>query len=283
MYKAKERGRNCFDFFSNEMRVEYYENLELELELKEALKTNKFYLHYQPIVDMRNNKIVGMEALLRLKESPKLGVVPPSVFIPVAEKLTLIQDIGLWAFDTACSDIRKWTEKGIKELFYSINVSPKQVNMENFNRNFKSVISKYAVDPKLIELEVTEIMFGGDFDSYIDKWLENFKELNLKLSIDDFGTGYSSLSRIGILPISTIKIDGSFIRNIGKSEKNNAVIKNIIHLSESLPAKTIAECVETKEQIDFLLENGCNLAQGFYYYKSMPVDEITEILCNINK
>jgi EAL domain-containing protein (putative c-di-GMP-specific phosphodiesterase class I) len=146
--------------------------------------------------------------------------------------------------------------------------------MENFWRNFKSVLFENNIDSKFLELEITETMFGADFDTYIDEWLDNFQNLNLNLSIDDFGTGYSSLSRLGVLPISTIKIDGSFVGNIGKSEKHNSIVRNIIRLAESLSAKTIAECVETKEQVDFLLKYGCSYAQGYYYYKPMPADKI---------
>ena len=273
MYKAKESGRNCFDFFSRQLRAEYYERQEIEYELKRALKTNEFYLLYQPIIDMNGSSIVGVEALLRMPNSSNLGEIKPTVFIPIAERLNIIQNIGLWVFEKVCSDINKWTKKGIKELFYSINVSPKQMNMENFWRNFKSILFESNTDPKLLELEITETMFGADFDIYIDEWLNNFKKLQLKLSIDDFGTGYSSLSRLGVLPISTIKIDGSFVSNIGKSEKHDSLVKNIIRLAESLSAKTIAECVETKEQVDFLLKNGCSYAQGYYYYKPMTAEK----------
>jgi two-component system, chemotaxis family, CheB/CheR fusion protein len=278
MYKAKESGRNCFDFFSKKMRIEYYENQEIEYRLRHSLKKNKFYLLYQPIVNMSSKSIIGIEALLRMPKSSKIGEIGPAVFIPIAEKLNIIQDIGLLVFEKVCSDINKWTKKGIKDIFYSINVSPKQMSMENFWRNFKSVLYEYNIDPKFIELEITETLFGAGFDNYIDEWLKNFKKLNLKLSIDDFGTGYSSLGRLGILPMDTIKIDGSFVRNIGKSEKNDSIIINIIHLADNLSAKTIAECVETKEQADFLLKNGCNIAQGYYYHKPMSDDEIFKLL-----
>ena len=146
MYNAKEKGRNCFDFFSDKTRIEYYEKMKLESILRDALKTNQFYLHYLPVVDMRVNKIVGVEALLQLTKSSNLGVITPSVFIPVLEKLNLIQDVGLWVFDRVCSDIKTWTEKGVKGIFYSVNVSAKELSMESFCEDFKSVASKYAVD-----------------------------------------------------------------------------------------------------------------------------------------
>lgn len=274
MYEAKEKGKNSFVVFQYEVFSKYLKKTKMEALLKDTLKRDKFYLHYQPIVDMRSNNIVGAEALLRMPKSKEFGIISPYAFIPVAANLNIIQDMDYRTFEKVCKNINDWNIRNENDFFFSVNVSPKQINMKDFFTKYDNIITKYNIDTNLLELELTETEFGRVLNDTLSNWLEKFEKYNFKLSIDDFGTGYSSLNRIGRLPVSTIKIDGSFVHNIGKSKKHNAIITNIIRLADALAVKIIAECVETQEQADFLVKNGCHLAQGFYYYKPMPAEEL---------
>ena len=277
MYHAKLSGKNCFDFYSESLRKFYHENNKLAIELNNALSKNELILYWQPIVDLDNNRIAGLESLIRWKNE-KLGFVSPGLFIPLAEKNGHIHDIGLWVLDTACRQISEWIRFDIKNLFFTINVSPKQFEKKGFKNEVNSIISRYGIDPLNIELEITESAINSNFGIQFKESIIHLRQLHLRLSIDDFGKAHSSLDRLNKYPINTLKIDGSFIRVLDNNPKAQSIVQNTISLSHELSMNTIAECVETKEQAEFLRQNNCHLAQGFYFYKPMPAEEITELL-----
>jgi diguanylate cyclase (GGDEF)-like protein len=277
MYRAKSLGRNNYCFFSDEINTSFNNINSIRDELQSALKKNELYLNYQPIVNLKDSKIVGLESLLRWK-SPKLGLIPPAEFIFLAEETRLIHEIGLWVIEETCKFIKKCKDVGVSNIFFSINLSPRQLEQETFTENLSSVLKKHETNPAQIDLELTESNLSSFLTSSNKNYLLFLKQTHLRLSIDDFGTGYSSLDRLANLPINTLKIDGSFVSKINSDEKSNTIIKGIVALSKSLNMKTIAECVETKEQAEFLLNEGCELAQGFYYYKPMSDKKLLNIL-----
>ena len=284
MYKAKTEGQNCYKFFLKEMNTYVERRNSVKKEIANALQKKEFFLNYQPIVNIKENKIVGIEALLRWK-NPVLGNINPAEFISIAEeKPVLIKKIGLWVIEETCRQIVKLKEIGFKKLFFSINLSTIQLEEINFNTDLQNILSRYDTVPVKIDLELAE----KELASYILKSsdVKRFlflKQANLRLSIDDFGTGFSSLNKLTELPLTTLKIDGSFIKKLNIDKKSQAMIKNIIALSKSLNLSCIAECVETKEQVDFLLKNGCITAQGFFFHKPMTADKITELLIREEK
>ena len=277
MYKAKEAGRGRFEFFSDTMLNQYRRLKGIESELVLAAKNNEFTIFYQPVYNYKTDRIAGLEALLRWN-SKKLGVIPPDEFIQIAEKNSSIHEIGLWVLKNVCMQIEKWKEMGIKDMFYAVNFSPMQLEGKDIKEQIKIIISDFNVDPADLEFELTESALGTYLNNYIDDGLLKLDDLNINISIDDFGTGHSSLNRISRLELNTLKIDGSFVREINTNPKNNAIIKSIIFLAKSLSMRIVAECVETKEQADYLLKNGCYLHQGYYFYKPMPTEEVTKIL-----
>ncbi|MCF7791265.1 MAG: bifunctional diguanylate cyclase/phosphodiesterase [Victivallales bacterium] len=273
MYEAKENGKNRFEYFNSGMRDKYIYQNTLNYELQNAVNRNEFYLVYQPIMNIHNNRIAGLEALIRWN-NPTLGTVPPSDFIPVAEQADIIYDIGLWILNQACSRLSEWKAQGYTKLFLSTNISPKQIQNPNFGKDLNEISDKYRISPDELELEITESKFTFDLEKYI-KNLDNFKG---RLSIDDFGVQYSSLSRLGKLPVNSLKIDGSFFHGVKDLSRNKIILKHLFRLTEELSIKVIAERIETEEQRDFLVYQNCTYAQGYYYYKPMPPEKITEIL-----
>jgi diguanylate cyclase (GGDEF)-like protein len=275
LYKVKYSGKKCFDFYSDIIKDLYLKKKDIIYELKKALELKEYVLNFQPIIDIRTKRIVGLETLLRWKND-KLGNVSPTKFIPIAEETGIIHDIGLWVIDNACRQFVEWEKLCIKNLFYTINISPVQLKREDISDKFNKILSMYKIDPIQIELELTESSLGSEYNNNLKFCMLHLNNFKMKISIDDFGTGYSSLSRLGNLPINTLKIDASFFSNF--NPKNRSIVKSIISLAKNLSMKLIAEGIETKTQVDFLLKNKCYLAQGFYFYKPMPAEELTEIL-----
>lgn len=268
MYYSKNTGKNKYTFFDEKIHNEYTRNLDILQELKNAIKNDELYVVYQPQVDMKNNIVIGFEALLRW-ENKKIGNINPSEFIPLAEKNGLILDIGDWVIETVCKKIKELIAKGYNVSTISVNVSPIQFKKDSFLKFLKSVCEKNEVDHKLIELEITErtlIDLYKDNINFIDKLIQS----GFKIAIDDFGTGYSSLNYLTMIQINKLKIDKSFIDNI-YNKKNQAVVKCILDLSKTLEYEVIAEGVEEKLQLDKLINLGCNRIQGYYFSK--PVSE----------
>jgi EAL domain-containing protein (putative c-di-GMP-specific phosphodiesterase class I) len=276
MYKAKSEGRNNFQFYSKEMTELAFERVIMVASLKQAIIKKEFIVHYQPQIDAKNKKLLGMEALVRW-EHPSLGLVSPAKFIPLAEETGLIVDIDTIVMEIAMSQVSEWRRAGLNPGVLSLNLAMKQLNHDSFIIILKHEMSKFDFKSEWLELEITENdVMKKPKDAAVK--LKEISGLGIKIAIDDFGTGYSSLSYLKKLPIDKLKIDQSFIRDIPGSEDDNAIVKAVIAISKSLNLDVIAEGVETREQRDFVLENGCSKIQGYYYSHPLPADEMQEML-----
>lgn len=274
---ARRETANTFCFYTPEINTRAVERFEIERELRHALERNEFILHYQPIVDMKTGKISGCETLLRW-HNQTLGLVSPAKFIPVAEETDLILPIGKWVLKTACQQSRKWHEQGLN-LRLAVNISAKQLRQADFPEMARTVLEEAGLDPMSFPptLEITEsqLMENAQGSTEI---LKNLRALGLSASIDDFGTGYSSLSYLKRLPVDTIKIDMSFIRDITRSHDDSVIVKAIIALAHSLDMNVVAEGVETHEQFTALRVIGCDAAQGFLFSPAVPAAEFEKLL-----
>lgn len=277
MYRAKETGRNNCQNYDKELDKLHKEQLEIYNKLPFALERNEFYLAYQPIIDVSDNKIVGMEVLLRWL-LPSKGLILPDTFLSIAEKSSIFPQLGFWIIDEAFKQLKKWQNLfDLSENYLSINLSAIQLETEKINQHIFNSAGNLKVNPKNIGFEITESSIMTNLDRS-KKILKDLHRHGFKLLIDDFGTGFSSFARLKELDITTLKIDKSFIDDIGQNEMGERIIKSIIALAETLGLSTIAEGVETKEQAEFLLKNQCPIVQGFYYSQPLKVDEMTEYL-----
>ena len=275
MYHAKENGRNNFQFYNNEMTARVEERLKLERELREALLRNEFILFYQPQVDTENGTVVGMEALIRWQH-PHQGLIAPDHFIRVAEETGLIIPIGKWVLQEACKQTQLLHTSGVPPIHISVNLSARQLEDPDLVQMVAQVLKETELEPTLLDLEITESMLMSDMDRVIQT-LEELSALGVTISIDDFGTGYSSLAYIKRFPISTLKIDRSFIRDTPENKDDVSITIAIINMAYALGLKTVAEGVETKEQLDFLKQYKCNLIQGNYFSKPIAFNEIVKL------
>lgn len=278
MYKAKNDGGNNYYVYTRELSEKEKDNLIIINDLRQAIKSNQFKLFYQPIIDICTNNIIGMEALIRW-DKPGEGIISPARFISIAEETGLIIPIGEWVIRTACMQNRQWIEKGYKPIKVSINISAKQFQQTSFAETVLRIIEETGVDPKNLVFEITESTAVIDVE-YTLEMLNKLKDLGINISIDDFGTGYSSLNKLKEMNIDELKIDRSFIKDINRDIKNEKIAKTIIFLAQELGIKVTAEGVETKEQLEFLLKNGCDKAQGFFYGKPVSADEFEKFLEN---
>ena len=275
MYQAKDDGKNNFRFYSEQMNTHSLERLALEASLRRALEQNEFRLYYQPKIDVRSDKIVGVEALLRWQH-PELGMVAPMKFIPIAEETGLIVSIGRWVLKTACTQNMAWQRRGLPHLNMAVNLSRRQFADEDLLRDITSILKETGMRPGLLELEITESTFMRDVQKAMSR-LKELRDLGLRLALDNFGTGYSSLSNLKQFPIDTIKIDGSFFRDLSNHADNRGA-EAIIAIGKTLSLTIIAEGVETKEQVDFLRAQACDEFQGFYFSEAVPAGKFTELL-----
>jgi diguanylate cyclase (GGDEF)-like protein/PAS domain S-box-containing protein len=271
MYRAKEQGRNNFQFYSAEMNLHSFERLALETSLRRAVERREFLLHYQPRVDMKSGRITGVEVLVRWQH-PDLGIVLPAQFVPLAQETGLIAPIGEWVLRTACAEARSWTQRGLPPLRVAMNLSALEFARDGLAATVAQVLRETGLDPGLLEFEITEstIMHNADRAADILRQLE---QLGVRVAIDDFGTGYSSLSYLKRFPISSVKIDHSFILQIPHDADDSAITRAVIAMAHNLHLKVVAEGVETAEQYHFLQEHHCDEMQGYYYSK--PVDAAT--------
>ena len=267
MYRAKEMGRNTYQFYTSAMSERTLERLEIEADLRHALERDQFQLHYQPQVDLGSGAIVGMEVLLRWVH-PVHGTIAPSRFISLAEEMGLIIPIGAWVVRTACLQSRAWQLAGLGQLRVAVNLSPRQFTQKGLAQSVAAILDETGLEAHHLELELTESMVMTDVDTAITI-LRDLKQLGVQIAIDDFGTGYSSLSYLRRFPINVLKIDQSFVRDITLEEDGAAVVRSIISLAHSLRLKVIAEGVETLAQLDYLREHGCDQVQG--YLISRPI------------
>ncbi|HEV7856302.1 MAG TPA: EAL domain-containing protein [Herminiimonas sp.] len=276
MYHAKEMGRNNFQFFARTMNEKTLERLQMESELRHALERGEFVLHYQPQVDLRTGRIVGMEALIRWNH-PDLGMVPPSRFIDLAEETGLIVPIGAWVLRTACAQNKAWQRAGLGHWRIAVNLSVRQFVQKDLVQSIAATLQQTGLEPRYLEIELTESLVMTDVERAIGI-LRELKALEVQLSIDDFGTGYSSLSYLKRFPLDVLKIDQSFVRDISSDSDSAAIVASIISLSHNLKLHVIAEGVETREQLDFLREHGCDAMQGFYFSEPVTAEAFEQLI-----
>ncbi len=275
---AKEEGKDNIKYFSNSMKNELYEIITLENELKSAIENEEFVLYYQPQYNIQTGKLYGFEALIRWL-SPKYGFVQPDKFIPQAEKNQLIIPIGKFAFERACDFINELTEKGFNDLCVSVNVSVVQMMCDDFVDFVLKTIKAKNINPKNIKLEITESVLIKSIDDAVNK-INVLNEYGINFSLDDFGTGYSSLSYLKKIPLNVLKIDKSFVDMILDKTANQEILSLIINLAHDIDLDIVAEGIEEEEQLQWLNNKGCNIAQGFYMGKPMPEDKAVAILGN---
>jgi len=239
-----------------------------------AASKNELLLYYQPVNDVESGKLIGAEALLRWN-SPILGFLLPIDFISLAEENGMINQFGEWALRSACRQHRSWSEKGLGNLAISVNLSSLQINQSMFITMVANVIQEYEVNPKYITFEITESMIMADTENMLTK-LRELKNLGIKLSVDDFGTGYSSLRYLNRFPLDALKIDRSFVKDLPKSTDASAIVNAILALAKALKLITIAEGVETSQQLAFLRNTTCNAVQGYYFAKPLSVADFQQ-------
>lgn len=276
MYHVKGKGKNGYQFYSSEMHVPYAENLSLDTGIHKALENNEFELVYQPQINLRSGEIVGVEALLRW-DHPELGPISPTEFVPFAEESGLIVDIGHWVLKTACGELSRWRIAGLPEIRMSINLSTRQLMEKNIVNDILEILKDYDIPGRCLELEITENAIMSDMDSVIRK-LKELSDHDITIAIDDFGTGYSSLSYLHKLPIQTLKIDRTFLKESRINKDDNTIIKTIVAMAKGLGLNVIAEGVESQTQLEYLRSIDCSEAQGFLFGKPLPPDVISQLL-----
>jgi diguanylate cyclase (GGDEF)-like protein/PAS domain S-box-containing protein len=276
MYRAKELGKNNIQFYTREMNASIEEKLVLLEGLRSALDEGQFRLVYQPKVDLQNGRVFGVEALVRW-EHPEHGVIGPDRFIPLAEESGMIIALGEWVLRTACAQNMALQDAGLAPLRISVNVSPRQFEDPRLVARVQQALADSGLAPEWLELEVTEGVIMRDLQQALAKMAE-VKAMGVSLSIDDFGTGYSSLSALKSFPISTLKIDKSFVRDLGRSSGDEAIASSIIGLAHRLKLRVIAEGVETEQQRSFLRDNGCDEMQGYLFSRPLPPEHLAALL-----
>lgn len=276
LYHSKRSDRNVFRFYTQEMNMEVQTRQRTEFLLRNALANNEFLLFYQPIINVKTGMICGAEALLRWNNK-ELGWVPSSEFIAIAEDNGSIAPLGRWVLKTACDQAKKWHDMGFNDLKVAINISVHQFRTGDLIKEIAKILSDTKIPPNTIDLEITESVLMDNMERS-NLRLKVLKAMGISLSIDDFGTGYSSLSYLRRLPIDTIKIDRSFISHIKNNAEDASIVKAIVLMSKSLRISTVAEGVETQEQLDFLVQLGVDELQGYFFSHPLTADEFTEML-----
>lgn len=276
MYKAKELGKNRFALYDEEMSLELDKKTSIERILRTCIDKNELSIHYQPQYDAQKGEICGFEALLRLN-SLELGFISPAEFIPIAEKSGYITQLDLWVLNEVCKQSVKWINEGHQLKKVSINISSVDINQPDFLDNVRAIFDNTKMKPCTVEFEITETVLMQSFEANI-RILDKLVDMGVKIALDDFGTGYSSLNYLRKIPISTLKIDKSFIDNITTDIKEEAIIHNIIQMAHSMNLKVIAEGVETKQQLSILQGRDCDYIQGYYFSKPLPNHEFEKLL-----
>ena len=276
MYHAKEAGRNNFQFYSSSMADKASERMGLEMSLRRALNEGELVLHYQPILDMTSGEIVGVESLVRWMH-PQRGLMGPDKFISIAEETGLIVPLGQWVLRTTCEHARVLDDMGLVIPKFAVNLSPRQFRDPNLIQGIRDIFKESGFNPKRLDLEITENLLMGDTDT-VREQLYELTKLGIELSIDDFGTGYSSLSYLRQLPISNLKIDRSFVKDLPDNADDSAIVSSTISMAHYLGMKTVAEGIETREQLRFLKHAGCDIAQGYLISRPLPLDELGQFI-----
>ncbi len=280
MAQAKERGKNTYQFYTREMHQHALKQLELERTLRGAMERGEFVLHYQHQDDMRQGRIIGFEALLRWQH-PERGLVSPGEFIDFCEETGLIVPLGKWVLRRACEQQQRWRALGLPAVHIAFNVSPRQLQDGDLVQVFKEIIKETGADPRLLDVELTESAMLKDPEQ-VGRLLQGFADMGMGIALDDFGTGYSSLTHLRRFAVSTIKIDRSFITNLCSSQDDAAIVSAIVGMGRSLRLRTLAEGIETSEQLAFLRQLNCDSMQGYYFSKPLPAEAITSELFERN-
>lgn len=281
MYHAKDSGRNNYRVFDPEMNRRIINHMQLDSALRDALKRNEFYLVYQPLIDLRQQRVVGTEALIRWN-SQLLGPVSPIDFIGLAEENGLIIDIGRWVLEEACQQVTKWHKAGYKHMSVAVNISGRQFRQAHLPEIIAEILRNTGLDPRFLELELTESLLVDDVEHAVETMYQ-LKDMGTKLVIDDFGTGYSSLSYLKQFPVDKLKIDRSFISELVNDQNDAAIARAIINLGHSLNLEVLAEGVETELQRDFIIKHGCDYAQGYLFRAPQKPEDLEEYFQTFSK
>lgn len=276
LYRAKEQGRNNYQFYHPEMNAKVSERLAMENSLRKALEKNEFLLHYQPQIDLNTGAIVGMEALVRWHHSES-GLISPAKFIPLAEETGLILPIGEWVLRTACAQNKAWQEAGLSPIRVAVNLSGRQFQQRNLVETVRRILTDTGLGAEYLELELTESILMQKIE-IITSVLSEIDAMGIQISVDDFGTGYSSLSYLKRFPISTLKVDRSFVNDITTDPDDAAITSAIINMAHSLKLKVIAEGVETGDQLSFLRSLKCDGMQGYFFSRPLAAEDATKLL-----
>ena len=276
MYQAKENGRNNYKFFEQDMNARAVQRQSVEVSLRRALKRQEFVLHYQPKINLQSGAIVGVEALIRWQH-PEQGLLLPAQFVSIAEDCGLILPIGRWVLREACLQARSWQQAGLPPIIVAVNISALEFRDKDFLENIRAVIEKTGLEPRYLELELTESVLMQDAAS-TDSMLHALANFGVKLAIDDFGTGYSSLSYLKQFPINTLKIDQSFVNQMCSNLDDAAIVSAVTSMGKSLKLCVIAEGVESSEQSAFLLAQHCDEGQGYYFGCPMVAEALATLL-----
>jgi diguanylate cyclase (GGDEF)-like protein/PAS domain S-box-containing protein len=276
MYHAKDKGRNNYQFFTEDMNVRAVERQFLESSLRRALKRREFVLHYQPTINLETGAITGVEALIRWRH-PERGLIPPALFVPIAEDCGLIVPIGRWVLHEACRQIQAWIDAGLPAMPVAVNISAVEFQSKDFLEGVRAILKETRLNPRYLELELTESVLMQDAEATVPALIA-LKAIGVRLAIDDFGTGYSSLSYLRQFPIDTLKIDQSFVREITAGSLDDTIVSAVISMAKTLKQRVIAEGVETGEQLAFLRRQHCGEGQGFHFSRPMSADAFATLL-----
>ena len=275
MYRAKQSGRNAYQYFTTEITQRTRARAQVAFELRRALEREEFELAYQPKYDLATRKPCGAEALLRWKH-PERGLVAPAEIIPVLEETGLIVQVGEWVIRRACEDIKGWMASGLPVMPIAVNLSARQFRQKDLDKRIRALVSAAGVDPSLIEFEITESHLMADPEQAI-RVMRALRDAGTRIAIDDFGTGYSSLSYLTRFPVKSLKIDRSFVADVFSDRADAAIVRTIIEMAHQLGFTVIAEGVETEPQAAFLRQFGCEQAQGFLFAPPMPAAEVLNV------
>lgn len=278
MYAAKASGRNTFTCFDMTMAEQAHERVTYDRALRQSLRNRDFRVAYQPQVDLETGRIIGVEALLRWTH-PELGEVPPDTFIPVAEQSDLINDLGAWVLEESLGQLARWHAAGHEHLRMAVNVSARQFWQEGFGDEVFRLLERSGVPPQFLEIELTERLAMQDPEQFISG-MSRLHQAGVRVAIDDFGTGYSSLVYLKKLPIRVLKIDRSFVEDIGRDHDDEVICRSILDLAAAMGLETVAEGVEEQTHVEFLRENGCRYAQGYLFARPGTVEDIDALLCS---
>jgi diguanylate cyclase (GGDEF)-like protein len=278
MFRAKENGRHCFQFYKPEMSVSAMERLDLENSLKSAFEKDQFIIHYQPVIDIHKNEVVGVEALLRWQH-PEKGMIYPSDFISVVEECGLIVALGEWMIFSACKQIKVWQDAGLENQNVSINLAPRQFKEQDLVTVFTQAMSENGIEASSLSVEVTERTLIDNVGE-VEATLKKLRAMGLKILLDDFGTGYASLAYLKDFPVDVVKIDRDFVTGIPDNVEDSTIVDAIAGLTRGLKLPLLAEGVENDRQLDVLKGLGCQYAQGFYWSKALPGDEYEQFYMN---